>query len=620
MANVRPERLDPPVEEPDESEAGLSSAPEPGRLRRVLRLLNPGPHPGARAVEQMQQHHVWLIWLFQGVVLVASMGACLFVGVSPWFWGSAFVVYTGSCVWLGFSLRRNLVTPNPLARGSVLLWLMKAGVWLTSIALWLTSWAVALRTRFQEPFSEWFAPAVICAVLVVLGVLTYVGSAYSIRHGTTPWFQFSAGLTFLPFLGAWFCASVVVGYVQPRFIPGFSAEALQAEQVEQLALRQQWHGSPAWTKPNGEPITVAVALSGGGYRAATFHAGVLKALDDQHVPIRYVATVSGGSIIGAYYALGHKPERFRDRISKSKPGLPDSILTVWYVALDLWYPGWNSADTYSRHFRKTFFDGKTLGDTGTTPQLLVNVTDIEKRAAESREVLYKDRDPSHKGLNKTLIAEVVAASGAFPGPFQPKEIAWPDVSKPGELRIRKFVDGGVFENLGYTGMANFLVVEASKRTAAESRPLPDILILSDASAVADGVRLPAKVDLFKLLARSEDISYQVQLDLLRFVLGSGVTPTGLNFHSVWLKAQYEEARDLLDDAWFPSKQDKGKVPGATVAMEVSRYRTLQELEPEMVSKAFWLGETLAARTWPQIEKCRAQLASLARCAERAAAP
>jgi hypothetical protein len=55
-------------------------------------------------------------------------------------------------------------------------------------------------------------------------------------------------------------------------------------------------------------------------------------------------------------------------------------------------------------------------------------------------------------------------------------------------------------------------------------------------------------------------------------------------------------------------------------MEVSRYRTLQELEPEMVSKAFWLGETLAARTWPQIEKCRAQLAALARCAERAAAP
>jgi predicted acylesterase/phospholipase RssA len=48
----------------------------------------------------------------------------------------------------------------------------------------------------------------------------------------------------------------------------------------------------------GEPLRVAVALSGGGYRAAITEAGLLAALDRHCVPIRYLSTVSGGSIIG----------------------------------------------------------------------------------------------------------------------------------------------------------------------------------------------------------------------------------------------------------------------------------------------------------------------------------
>ena len=50
---------------------------------------------------------------------------------------------------------------------------------------------------------------------------------------------------------------------------------------------------------------IGLALSGGGYRAAAFHLGVLKKLKELNIldKIDIISTVSGGSIIGAYYLL-----------------------------------------------------------------------------------------------------------------------------------------------------------------------------------------------------------------------------------------------------------------------------------------------------------------------------
>src|SRR5262245_55028707 len=50
---------------------------------------------------------------------------------------------------------------------------------------------------------------------------------------------------------------------------------------------------------------IGLSLSGGGYRAAAFHLGTLRKLNElgilKHVDI--LSTISGGSIAGAYYLL-----------------------------------------------------------------------------------------------------------------------------------------------------------------------------------------------------------------------------------------------------------------------------------------------------------------------------
>src|SRR5919106_1722923 len=55
--------------------------------------------------------------------------------------------------------------------------------------------------------------------------------------------------------------------------------------------------------------TIGLALSGGGSRAIAFHLGCLRALHDLGIldRVKVLSTVSGGSVIGALYALSDEP-------------------------------------------------------------------------------------------------------------------------------------------------------------------------------------------------------------------------------------------------------------------------------------------------------------------------
>lgn len=54
--------------------------------------------------------------------------------------------------------------------------------------------------------------------------------------------------------------------------------------------------------------TVGLVLSGGGAKGIA-HVGVIKALEDNDIPIDYVAGTSMGSIVGSLYAIGWSPEK-----------------------------------------------------------------------------------------------------------------------------------------------------------------------------------------------------------------------------------------------------------------------------------------------------------------------
>jgi hypothetical protein len=99
--------------------------------------------------------------------------------------------------------------------------------------------------------------------------------------------------------------------VQPRLSPGVLALAALAVWAA-VSAADAWfeaHTLPrrgTVLQPPGmpaahAPLRVGLALSGGGYRAALVHAGVVDALGELGLPVNHLSSVSGGSIIGSFF-------------------------------------------------------------------------------------------------------------------------------------------------------------------------------------------------------------------------------------------------------------------------------------------------------------------------------
>jgi len=59
--------------------------------------------------------------------------------------------------------------------------------------------------------------------------------------------------------------------------------------------------------------TIGLALGGGGARGGA-HVGVLKVLEQLHIPVDYIAGTSMGAVVGGLYASGVPPERIEEEM------------------------------------------------------------------------------------------------------------------------------------------------------------------------------------------------------------------------------------------------------------------------------------------------------------------
>ncbi len=73
-----------------------------------------------------------------------------------------------------------------------------------------------------------------------------------------------------------------------------------------LYAASAWADQPASASQKQRP-KIGLALSGGGARGAA-HIGILKVLEENQIPIDYIAGTSMGSIIGGLYATGMSPD------------------------------------------------------------------------------------------------------------------------------------------------------------------------------------------------------------------------------------------------------------------------------------------------------------------------
>jgi NTE family protein len=231
-------------------------------------------------------------------------------------------------------------------------------------------------------------------------------------------------------------------------------------------------------------MKLGLGLSGGGYRAANLHLGVLDELHHQHI-LKYVdviSTVSGGSIIGAYWVY-HYVEKYKnakddptrhdifvefkesfianvlkvDLVSKilRRCARPDNLfrlLSYDYSRTDV------AASLYEEilNFNSNPDEGYLWG-LPEFPKLIINATNLNNGKIwkfTRDQIGDKYTKISGNLLEKTYrVAKAVAASAAFPGGFPPIELERSKFFKSlnGEIKLS---DGGEIDNLGVSSLVD----------------------------------------------------------------------------------------------------------------------------------------------------------------------
>ena len=435
----------------------------------------------------------------------------------------------------------------------------------------------------------------------------------------TAWRLVGIGIALTPAVAGWTAASLDV-LVWPR-------------RADTIRSWIEFHpAAPHPCRPWGtaiSPIEVAATLSGGGYRAALSHAGLLAALDDQCVPVHLLSTVSGGSIVGAAYALGMPPQEFARILSRRRPGLPDDILSLFNLPV-------GATRKYQRHFERVFFGERTIGDLPESPKLLINVTNLDADAASAREIVTNHWAPEE--ANDTRIANAVAASAAFPGVFGPVQFPWVKSNRESVARAHFLVDGGVVENWGVEGLRQYL---SGLRGFDWNRIHPSILIVSDASAYSQAPeKLPIQPSADQALVMANAIQFAGS-QRLTFAELTGVDDLSarMAFLPVWRRysridypSRYMPpelaARFRVGDSakprlativvpitrastaellkTYPCAGPRG-ISGVEIQRLVRTLPTLDELSPSQAADAFWLGYALGNLYGQTIECARREI-------------
>jgi len=185
---------------------------------------------------------------------------------------------------------------------------------------------------------------------------------------------------------------------------------------------------------------IGLVLSGGGARGAA-HIGVLRALEDMHIPIYCIVGTSMGSIVGGLYASGVSVDEleqiaihtdwdglFVDRIPRQEVNYRDkSDITNYITNL--------SFDKRGVHIPQGLISGKRL-DLMLRSLTLIAPKDFDDFPIPYRAVASDIETGNCVVLSHGDLARSLRASMAIPGAFAPVEI-------DGKL----LVDGGVSKNL-----------------------------------------------------------------------------------------------------------------------------------------------------------------------------
>ncbi len=205
-------------------------------------------------------------------------------------------------------------------------------------------------------------------------------------------------------------------------------------------------------KIEGVVKRIGLALSGGGFRAAAFHLGVMQQLQEMNLldKIDLFTCVSGGSIAGGAVASNWNSA---DRLKLLDTYLRTRSIAVSSVIGGLLDPFHGRLDKLADSYDRDIFGGKSLLSLSNGPRIYFNATNLS--TGNMFFFVAGGGQPAEMGEHELgvvdapgfPISRAVAASSAFPPVFPPLRLD-ADVYAPGQaVEYVTLTDGGIYDNM-----------------------------------------------------------------------------------------------------------------------------------------------------------------------------
>ena len=271
------------------------------------------------------------------------------------------------------------------------------------------------------------------------------------------------------------------------------------------------HWRPGWNQPwpAGAPVPdtagswklteleekdgrfLALAISGGGSRAANFGAAVMLELEKRKLleQVDVISGVSGGTLPAVYYGLrDDQAGAFTEPAVREALGydFQSSWIRRWFLPQNIfryWLSDFTRSDIMVQVFNNQLYHEATFANLRLHPKILLNST------VHNDHTRFTFTDDRFAGLHSVLasyhVANAVNASSAFPGAFQDVTLQW-YMEPPQYLHL---YDGGPIDNLGVQAITEYINRNILGTSLDRLFPNGCLIIIIDATPASDHPQL-----------------------------------------------------------------------------------------------------------------------------------
>jgi predicted acylesterase/phospholipase RssA len=238
---------------------------------------------------------------------------------------------------------------------------------------------------------------------------------------------------------------------------------------------------------------VALAISGGGSRAANFGAAVMLELRQRGLleQVDVISGVSGGTLPAVYYGLGDKAGAFTEPAVREALGydFQSSWIRRWFLPQNIfryWLSDFTRSDIMVQVFNNNLYHDATFADLQPRPKILINST------VHNDHTRFTFTDEHFAAIHSVLapyrVANAVNASSAFPGAFQDVTLQW--YMEP--TQYLHLYDGGPIDNLGVQAITQYMNLNVLGITLDRLFPKGCVIFVIDATPSSDHTELDSK--------------------------------------------------------------------------------------------------------------------------------